>query len=65
MKKRLLALLPALLLCFGLAGAPAWADNTILVNLGTTEAGAYGEYKVYINVTKTPEPPPEEPEETD
>ena len=36
----------------------------IMIN-GTTEAGAYGDYKVYINMTKTPETPPEEPEETD
>ena len=28
----------------------------IVIN-GTTEAGAYGEYKVYINVTKAPTPP--------
>lgn len=27
---------------------------------GTTEAGAYGEYKVYIDISKIPEEPPEE-----
>ena len=27
---------------------------------GTTEAGAYGEYKIYINLSKIPETPPEE-----
>ena len=36
----------------------------IMIN-GTTEAGAFGDYKVYINVTKTPETPPGELEETD
>ena len=27
---------------------------------GTTEAGAYGEYKIYISISKIPEEPPEE-----
>ena len=31
----------------------------IMIN-GTTEAGAYGEYKVYINLTRIPDEPPEE-----
>ena len=31
----------------------------IMIN-GTTEAGAYGEYRVYINITKAPEEVPEE-----
>ena len=39
MKKRLLLLLLALLLVLSLGSAAAWADNTILANLGTTAAG--------------------------
>lgn len=43
MKKHFLPLLLALLLCFGSVGAAARADNTMIVNLGTAEAGAYAD----------------------
>lgn len=42
MKKRVLSLLLTLLLFLGAAGA-ARADNTIIVNLGTAEAGVYAD----------------------
>ncbi len=42
MEKRVLSLLLTLLLFLGAAGA-ARADNTIIVNLGTAEAGAYAD----------------------
>lgn len=43
MKKHLLPLLLALLLCFGSVSASARADNTMIVNLGTAEAGAFAD----------------------
>lgn len=42
MKKRLLSLMLALLLMFSFAGA-ASADNTLIVNLGSAEAGVYAD----------------------
>ena len=42
MKKRVLSLLLSLLLFLGAAGA-ARADNTIIINLGTAEAGVYAD----------------------